>query len=217
MCTHFRPSSAQQIQDRFGVAVPAQHFKTDVYPGYLAPIVRRGGEGEALECVGANFGLIPPWAQDNTIGRKTYNARSETVAEKPSYRAAWKRRQFCLVPMQGFFEPNYESGRAVPWQIGRRDQDDFAVAGIWERWTQNGGEAVLSFSLLTINADDHPLMGRFHKPGDEKRSLVIVAPEQYDAWFDADTEIARSFFSLDQLRDFDGAPEQKGPYTPSLI
>ncbi|MFC4159587.1 SOS response-associated peptidase [Chitinimonas lacunae] len=217
MCTHFRPSSAAQILDRFGLAVPAQHFKTDVYPGYLAPIVRLDGDRSRQECVGANFGLIPPWARDNTIGRKTYNARSETVAEKPSYRAAWKRRQFCLVPMQGFFEPNYESGRAVSWCIARRDQADFAVAGIWERWVQSGGEPVLSFSLLTINADGHPLMGRFHKPGDEKRSLVVVSPDQYEAWLESDTEVARSFFGLDALKDFDGAPASSGPYTPSLI
>ncbi|BEP92027.1 hypothetical protein GmRootA79_04110 [Acidovorax sp. A79] len=120
------------------------------------------------------FGLIPGWAKDRNIGRRTYNARTETVAEKPSYRTAWRRRQMCLVPMERFFEPCWETGKAVRWSIHRQDCEPFTVAAIWDSWTDRvTGEIVESFSMLTINEDGHPIMGWFHKPADERRSLVV--------------------------------------------
>lgn len=206
MCTNFRPSTPEHIRLRFGVEAPAVQFRDEAYPGYLAPIVRRPvGEDAGLECIAAGFGLIPPWAKDDKIARQTYNARSETVAEKPSYRSAWKRRQLCLVPMRNFYEPNYESGKAVRWRIEREDHADFAAAGIWERWVRDG-EPVFSFSLLTINADGHALMGQFHKPGDEKRSLVVVPTEDTEAWLSSDTELGRAFFGLAPLMGFTAQP-----------
>lgn len=206
MCTNFRPSTPEHIRLRFGVEALAVQFRDEAYPGYLAPIVRRPfGDVAGLECIAAGFGLIPPWAKDDKIARQTYNARSETVAEKPSYRSAWKRRQLCLVPMRSFYEPNYESGKAVRWRIEREDHADFAAAGIWERWVRDG-EPVFSFSLLTINADGHALMGQFHKPGDEKRSLVVVPPEDTEAWLSSDTELGRAFFGLATLMGFTAQP-----------
>lgn len=101
------------------------------------------------------------------------------MAEKPSFRTPWRRRQFCLVSMQCFFEPTYESGRAVRWSIGRRDTQPFTAGAIWDAWRSPSGETLHSFSMLTVNANDHPLTARFHKPGDEKRSLVIVPPERW--------------------------------------
>lgn len=207
MCTNYRPSTRDLIMKQFGVEVPDFIFRDDIYPGYRAPIIRLPEQGTGnVECVAANFGLIPPWSEDDKIGRHTYNARTETVGEKPSFRSAWRKRQFCLVPMLSFCEPNYETGKAVRWRIGRTDQQDFAVAGIWERWTR-GSEPMLSFSMLTLNADDHPLMGRFHRPGEEKRSLVIVPADQYRAWLEADGELARTFFSLHPLSEFTAAAD----------
>lgn len=207
MCTYYRPSTTEYLQQRFGLTPPEDHFKPEAFPGYRAPIIRlQAGSADAMECIGANFGLIPPWAEDEKISRHTYNARTETVGEKPSFRGAWKKRQFCLVPMRSFGEPNYESGKAVRWRIHRRDDEDFAVAGIWERWTR-GNEPVLSFSMLTINADGHPLMGQFHRPGDERRSLVVIPPSQQLAWLQADSELARSFFSLTELAAFTAEPD----------
>ena len=85
-------------------------------------------------------------------------------------------------------------GAAQRWQIGRADGAPFAVAGIWREWPGDDGP-VYSFTQLTINADDHPLMRRFHKPGDEKRSLIVIAADEYDDWLRCrDPERARSYF-----------------------
>ena len=125
-----------------------------------------------------------------TLGRFQNNARTETVAEKPSFRNAWKHRQFALIPVRAFFEPNYESGgRAVRWRIERADGEPFCLAGIWERRMHDDGPAHWSFSMLTINADEHPFMRRFHKPGDEKRSVVVLDRADYDGWLAARTDV----------------------------
>jgi putative SOS response-associated peptidase YedK len=164
----------------------AQPYVAETYPGYSAPIIRAGDGGD-LKVDLAVFGLVPGWSKDKSIGKRTYNARSETVAEKPSYRSAWRQRRYCLVPMERFFEPCWETGKAVRWSIHRRDNELFAVAAIWDSWTDKGsGEIVESFSMLTINADGHPVMGRWHRPGDERRSLVVVPPDRWRAWLTAE-------------------------------
>jgi putative SOS response-associated peptidase YedK len=183
VCTNYRPGARDYIRDHLG-AEPHGTFREEAYPGYDAPIVRWSPDG-GRECVAARFGLVPYWAKDAKIGRNTYNARSETVAEKPSFRTAWRRRQFCLVPIDWFYEPNYESGRAVRWRIGLASGDPFAAAGIWDRWVDPGtGEIVHSFSMLTVNADGHPVMGRMHRPEDEKRCIVPVRGPDMQAWLE---------------------------------
>ncbi|WP_311196993.1 SOS response-associated peptidase family protein [Rugamonas apoptosis] len=95
--------------------------------------------------------------------------------------------------MTAFYEPCYESGKAVRRGIGMADQSMFAVAGLWREW-ESDGKTEASFTQLTTNADDHPLMRRFHKPGDEKRALVIVPQDEWDDWLEcSDPEYARSF------------------------
>lgn len=185
MCTNYRAGARDFIREQFHVLAPTFDYREEAFPGYVEPIVRLDAQGER-ECIAARFGLIPYWSKDATIGRRTLNARSETVAERPSYRQAWKRAQRCLVPMAWFYEPNYESGKSVRWKIERADRAGFACAAIWDRWIdQTSGEVVHSFSLLTVNADQQPVMRRMHKPGDEKRSVVIVEPHDYEAWLSA--------------------------------
>jgi putative SOS response-associated peptidase YedK len=82
----------------------------EAYPGSIVPIITNFAP---REWVPAYFGLIPAWAKDAKMARNTYNARSETVADKPSFRSAWKRGQLCIIPADAIFEPNYESGKAV--------------------------------------------------------------------------------------------------------
>ena len=157
------------------------------YPGFAAPVVVKSHQTGRVACGLAKFGLIPSWAKDEKIARHTYNARSETAAEKPSYRTAWRQRQYGLVLVDNFYEPSYESGRAVRWKIELASGDPFGVACLWDRWTDPAsGELVVSFSMLTVNADEHPVMRQFHKPGDEKRTPVIIAPNLHDAWLGAD-------------------------------
>lgn len=95
--------------------------------------------------------------------------------------------------MEWFYEPNYESGKAQRWAIGMADGEPFCVAGLWRGWEEAEGGYTFSFTQITINADEHPLMKRFHRPGDEKRSLVIIPRSEYDDWLNAGSpELARA-------------------------
>jgi len=179
------------VHQHFGADLPQQPYPPEAFPGYTAPIALLNAQHK-VTCALARFGLIPHWAKDTQaatqIGRKTYNARSETVAEKPSYRTAWRKRQFAIALLDDFFEPNWETGRAVRWRIKRSDGQPMCVASLWDQWTDTStGEIVTSFTMLTVNADGHPVMGRFHRPGDEKRSVVVLEPEQFGTWLGADS------------------------------
>jgi len=185
MCANYTPSKREAFSHHYGLERAIFDVPPESFPGYLAPILRESRDvaGQA-ECVPAVFGMVPHWA-DMKLCRQTYNARTETVATKPSFRNAWQRNQFCIVPAENFFEPNYETGKPVRWRIAHADGRPLSIAGIWE-WKASGpdGLPVLSFSMLTINADGHPLMGRFHKPDEEKRMLVLLEPEHYQGWLE---------------------------------
>lgn len=151
----------------------------EAFPGRMAPILTNGDPETG---VAATFGLLPHWAQPELV-RSTYNARSETAATKPSFRNAWKRGQFCIIPAETIFEFHYESDDAKPtrWAIRHRDGQPLGIAGLWES-RERDGRVEHSFSMLTINAGTHPIMSRMHKPKDEKRMVVILDPDDYDAW-----------------------------------
>ena len=185
MCANYTPSKREAFSHHYGLDRGIFDNPGEAFPGYLAPIMRESREtvGE-VECLNAVFGMVPHWA-DMKLARQTYNARTETVATKATFRNAWKRNQFCIIPAENYYEPSYESGKAVRWRIAHADARPLSIAGIWE-WKANGPDdlPVLSFSMLTINADGHAVMSRFHKPGDEKRMLVLLDPDQYKPWLE---------------------------------
>jgi putative SOS response-associated peptidase YedK len=185
MCANYTPSKREAFSHHYGLDRGIFDNPAEAFPGYLAPILRESREtvGE-VECLNAVFGMVPHWA-DMKLARQTYNARTETVASKASFRNAWKRNQFCIIPAENFYEPSYETGKPVRWRIAHAEQRPLSIAGIWE-WKANGPDdlPVLSFSMLTINADGHAVMSRFHKPGDEKRMLVLLDPDQYQPWLE---------------------------------
>ena len=207
MCTNFTPTRrAQWVKETLGVELPSD-FPEQAYPGYAAPLVVKSHQSERVACGLARFGLIPAWAKDDKISRHTYNARSESVVEKPSYRDAWRHRQYGLVLVDDFFEPSYESGKAVRWRIGLASGDPFGIACLWDRWTDpSSGELVVTFSMLTVNADEHPVMSQFHKPGDEKRTPVIIAPELQDAWISADQHQAADLMTWSHMPELIAMP-----------
>ena len=200
MCTNFTPTrNTQWVKDTLGVDITLE-FPAESYPGFASPIVVQSHQTQRVAVGLAKFGLIPAWAKDNKIARHTYNARSETASEKPSFRSAWRNRQFGLVLCENFFEPNYESGRAVRWKIERADQQPFGIACLWDRWTDPAsGELIVSFSMLTVNADEHAVMNQFHKPGDEKRTPVIISPEYHGDWLGADLADAAALMSWQHM------------------
>lgn len=195
MCTNYKSARQQYLFTHYGVEPPDSLWREEIYKDYPAPIIRRLDGGRRADL--ATFGIVP--RKRIPPGVKvfdTMNARAETVGEKRSFSGAWKKLQLCLIPCEAFYEPNYESGKAVRWRIGMADDSPFAIAGLWREWSEPEG-TVYSFTMLTVNAADHPLMKRFHKPGDEKRSVVIVAPDEYDGWLGSRSmDEARSFLNL---------------------
>lgn len=199
MCSNFQPITQQQsswVNQHFGCDLPDAPWRAETYPTYPAPFIFI--ENGTPKCELAQFGLVPHWATyKRKFGLKTYNARSETVAEKPSYRNAWKHRQFGLVLMESFYEPSWETGKAIRWRIKRADAAPMAAACIWERFIdKETGEVIFSFSMLTIHASGHEVMQRFHRPVDEKRSIVVLTETSYLDWLKADNKQAQSLLNL---------------------
>jgi len=171
-------------------------MKAHVYPLAPAPIIMRGADEFELDI--ARFGLIPSWAKELKFGRHTYNARTETVASKASFRHAWKNNQFALVPVDTFYEPKYIDGKSYWYSVSREDGDPFTVAAIYDDAIIEG-EKVRSFSMLTINTNQHPFMKQFHNPNDEKRSIIVIPEESRQDRLHCDHEEANEFFF--EMRD----------------
>lgn len=138
---------------------------------------------EPFACLPMKWGLVPSWSKDPAIGARMINARSETVAEKPAFRAAFKRRR-CLVPASGFYEwkkPPETDKKAPkqPYYIHRAGDGLMTLAGLWEEWSSNDGEIIVSFTILTTtpNATMKPL---------HDRMPVIIAPDDRDRWINAE-------------------------------
>jgi putative SOS response-associated peptidase YedK len=201
MCTNFTPTrNVEWAKAKLGVDLPQGEYPPEAYPGYAAPIVLKSHQTGRVASGLARFGLIPSWAKDDKISRHTYNARSETVDEKPSYRSAWRQRRYAIALLDNFYEPNYISGKAERWKIELASQEPFGIASLWDTWTDHSsGEVVTSFTMLTVNADEHPVMKQFHKPGDEKRTPVVLAPSKFDEWLSADQIKAAAMMNWDLM------------------
>jgi len=108
------------------------------------------------------------------------------------------------VLVDNFYESCYQSGKAVRWRIDLASGDPFGIACLWDRWTDpSSGELVVSFSMLTVNADDHPVMKQFHKPGDEKRTPVIIRLDLHDAWLSSETDQAAELMSWQHMPELE--------------
>lgn len=186
MCSHYQAMQDRAAMERHFGTPDAPDLQSDIWPLYLAPYLRRDPDlaEHTREMRPGQFGLLPHWAKDTKLGRQTYNARSETAATKPAFRDAWKKGQRCIVPAAAIFEPNWETGLAVPWRITHAEGTPLGIAGLWSRWHGEQGQLIESFTMLTVNATDHPLMRRFHRPEDEKRMVVVLEPADYDRWLD---------------------------------
>ena len=200
MCVQYLTTvNIDWVKSHFDLDLPVSNAH-DVFPTYPGPIILKSHSTERTAIGMARFGLIPSWAKDEEFGRKTYNARAETVTEKPSYKKAWVKRHYALALADAFYEPNYESGKAVRTSIKQLNGEPMAIASIWDTWNEpETGELIVSFSMLTINADMHPVMNHFHKPGDEKRTVVPLKPEFFKDWLNATPETAKDLLSLESI------------------
>ncbi len=144
------------------------------------PVIRQRPSGERIVQT-LRWGLLPSWAKDETIANRLINARAETLAEKPSFRSAYRKRR-CIVPADGFYEWAKRPDGKQPYYIHASDGSILAFAGLWERWTRpDDGDVIDSFTIVTTAAN-----GRVHPLHD--RMPVILAPEAVASWLDPASE-----------------------------
>lgn len=163
-----------------------------VFPRSPGAFIRRARhEAEySRELVVGQWGLIPWFAKEAKLPYSTNNARSEELAHKASFKQPWARGQRCIIPAESFDEPCWETGKNVWWTFRRSDGMPWGLAGLWNVWVDKAtGEVHESFTMLTVNADDHPIMSRMHKPDpklpadqQDKRSVIAIEMEDVDRW-----------------------------------
>lgn len=196
MCGRFTlRAPAEAIASLFELAEEPEVFaRYNIAPTQPIGIVRVNPASGEREWTHVLWGLIPSWSKDPSIGARLINARSETVQEKPSFRAAFKRRR-CLVPADGFYEWKKVDKRKQPYHITVTSSEDgeslFAIAGLWESWTGPDGSVLESCTLLTTEANE--ALSSLHH-----RMPVILEPEDHAMWMGSGKD--DDPYYLDQLQ-----------------
>lgn len=215
MCNRY-VSPEQAVIERFfeiGRSRPLPPWPVELYPRAAGPFVRLDAGGRREIAVG-RWGLIPHFAPSAELRYSTNNARSEELARKPSYRLPWARGQRCIIPALSFDEPCWETGRNVWWRFRRADGEPWGLAGLWNAWIDPAtGEIHESYTMLTVNADAHPLMARMHKPDpalppdrQDKRSVIPIEQGDVDQWLAGTIEEAQALLRVPAADAFDASP-----------
>jgi putative SOS response-associated peptidase YedK len=178
MCGRFTLiTPAEVVAEQFQlIEVPSLSPRYNVAPTQPVAAVRPSPGNGGRELALLRWGLVPFWAKDPAIGSRMINARSETVAQKPAFRAAFRRRR-CLVPADGFYEWQRQEQGKQPFYIRLGDEKPFAFAGLWEHWEGPDETTIDSCTVLTTEPND--LIRLLHN-----RMPVILAPSDYDLWLD---------------------------------
>ena len=175
-----------------------------------APLAAEHAEGNAADdaaatppadrtrvLVPAQWGLVPHWVKSASDAKlrapKLTTAKSDLLGTGTAFREAWLAGQRCIVPMQAFYADDHRKGKPVPTRIARIDGKPMGLAGLWARWQGADGEEIISYALITVNANNHALLNRYQPPGSEKSMPVILNEGAYDAWLTARTDKAKEF------------------------
>ena len=187
MCGRFTlAADTKKLAEAFaGYEIPAEMApRYNIAPSQPVAVIANNGQRKVDFF---QWGLIPSWSKDPKIGNRMINARAETLAEKPSFRNAYKRRR-CLVLSDGFYEWKKVNGAKTPMFIHLTSGDPFAFAGLWERWHSPDGSAIFSCTIITTEPNE--LLADIHN-----RMPVILPPAAYEDWLDPAER------SPDQLND----------------
>lgn len=179
MCGRYaQRTDAKKLAKEFKVAeVPSVEPRYNIAPTQEVLAVSETGDGREMRFF--KWGLVPSWAKDTSMGARLINARSETVAEKPSFRQAFKQRR-CIIPADGFYEWQRSEGSKRPFFFRMRDERPFGFAGLWERWEGEDGRVINSCAILTTEANE--VLRPVHD-----RMPVILHPDDYELWLDGDS------------------------------
>ena len=208
MCGRFTLIAWDEVEQRFLPAAGANIIRElfaapgqNPAPRYnIAPtqnILTIANDGQSNAPQSMRWGLVPSWAKDISIGSRMINARAETLAERPSFRAAFRRRR-CLVIADSFYEWKRDGLRRTPMRISLESGQLFAFAGLWESWTAPNGRRILSCTIITTAANQ--LIAPIHD-----RMPVILPPEAEPAWLDP------------RIQDPDALSDLLAPYPPELM
>ena len=202
MCGRFTlRTPANLLIEQFQLtAIPDLSPRYNIAPTQQAPVVRVATDASQREFVMLHWGLVPSWAKDPKMGNRMINARSETVATKPSFRAAFRRRR-CLVIADGYYEWKKVGSQKQPFYIRSRDERPFAMAGLWEHWQAPSPDETTSplqsCTIITTQAND--LTSDIHD-----RMPVILAAEDHGVWLDPQIEDRDRLETLLRPYDSDG-------------
>lgn len=183
MCGRFTlATTPEQVAKLFDLdSAPEFDRRYNIAPTQQVPVCGVRSEDAPRTIAELRWGLIPFWADDKGIGNRLINARSETAASKPAFRAAFKRRR-CLIPATGFFEWRKEDGGKQPYLFRREDGAPFALAGLWEHWSDDDSdEEIDSFTILTCAPNE--MVEPIHN-----RMPVILGAGDFDFWLDPANE-----------------------------
>ena len=178
MCGRFtQTATPDALAQQFDVhSFPLLKLRYNIAPSQPVAAIRIDPETTTRRLVLLRWGLIPSWAKDPKIGFQCINAKAETVAEKPSFRAAFRKRR-CLVVATGFYEWQVQGTMKQPMWIGLKGRRPFAFAGLWEQWRPPEGEAIESCTILTTEPNE--FMRPIHN-----RMPVMLPPTAYTQWLD---------------------------------
>lgn len=199
MCGRYRLSRRKEVlTEHFGADFADVEWEPryNIAPTQSVPVIRREHGDGNLKVSMMRWGLIPSWASDSKVGASNINARSETMAEKPSFRVPL-RIQRCLIPADGFYEWQRTGKLKQPYCFEVGDASLFAFAGLWDRWRAADGDMHESFTIVTTTANES--MRKFHD-----RMPVILPPDAYDRWLDPAMRNPASAIAM--LKPFDSKP-----------
>ncbi len=181
MCGRFAFFSPREaVQEYFGIEVPfALEPRYNVAPSQDIAVIRQPADTKP-EAAMLKWGLVPFWAKDAAIGARMINARAETVAQKPAFRQAFKRRR-CVILADGFYEWHTENGRKTPYFISLKTDQPFAMAGLWESWHKADQPPLETCAIITTAASKS--IAKLH----DRMPVILDAPTATD-WIQAERD-----------------------------
>jgi putative SOS response-associated peptidase YedK len=191
----------EELENRYGATLidPDNYRPSYYYHAFSLPDMPGICSGTSGEIKLLKWGLIPSWTKNieeaNVIRHKTFNARAESIQEKPSFSASFKTKR-CLIPVKGFFEWQHAGKDKIPWYICRADNDVLSMAGLFNDWMDSStGEVINTFSIITTEANE--LMAKIHNSG--KRMPVVLDRDAESCWMDTAASLSTVFDLLKPL------------------